>query len=141
MTEKIDYTSFEKALKNLEERYGDFKTMGEQPIWIEESVKESVIQRFEIVCDLMWKFLRKHLGVELGLPEVPNAPKPVFREAFVNKLLPSDMSFWLDYIDVRNGTSHDYSGEKAQMAIELMDNFIRDVIKLYETMSGEIWHS
>ena len=139
MTKKIDYSLFKKALKNLELQYENFKTLGKQPVLIEEGIKESVIQRFEIVCDLMWKILRKYLMQELGLLDITSAPKPVLREAFLNKLLPSDMSFWFDYIDVRNGTSHDYSGEKAQKAIELMDGFIKDAIKLYETMSGETW--
>ena len=139
MTKNIDYSFFKKALKNLEMQYSNMKTLEDYPVLMKEAVAESVIQRFEICSDLMWKILRKYLNLELGLSEVPSAPKSVFRMAFENKLLPSDIGLWLNYIDVRNNTSHDYSGEKAQMAIDFMSNFISDAIKLYEVMSKEVW--
>ncbi|MDR1327514.1 MAG: nucleotidyltransferase substrate binding protein [Heliobacteriaceae bacterium] len=135
----IDYGNFKKALKHLELQFQNYQNPDNMslPVITQEAVKESVIQRFETCCDCMWKVLKRYLKEDLGIPDVPESPKPVFRLAFVNNLLSSDMDFWLQYIDVRNGTAHDYSGEKAETALSLMSNFISDARRLYETMSGD----
>ena len=45
----------------------------------------------------------------------------------------------MKYINLRIGTAHDYSGEKAAAALERVDDFIADAIGLYQTISGEEW--
>jgi len=75
---------------------------------------------------------------ELGLPQVPNSPKPVFRLAHENNLF-SSIEQWLQYAEARIDTSHDYSGEKARATLVLMGSFIEDAISLYRTMSGKTW--
>ena len=136
----IDYSNFKKSLKNLEEQNQNYKNIGSSlPQWNREAVAESVIQRFEICHDCLWKILRRYMEEELGISEVPTAPKPLSRSAFKNGLLSSSVEQWLRYIDARIGTTHDYSGEKAQEAIELIDDFIDDTIGLYQTMTGETW--
>ena len=87
----------------------------------------------------MWKVLKRYLSEELGVPEVPNSPKPIFKLANENQLFASTIEQWLKYADLRIATSHDYSGEKAQAALEQMDDFIDDAIGLYQTMSGQSW--
>ena len=87
----------------------------------------------------MWKVLKRYLKNSLGLPDVPNSPKPLFRIANENRLLPTDVAQWLIYADSRIGTSHDYDGEKAKAALDLMGVFIKDVVALYEIMSEESW--
>ncbi len=69
---------------------------------------------------------------ELGLAEVPNSAKPIFRIANENQ--------WLIYADSRVATSHDYSGEKAKAALLLMGGFVPDAIQLYTHLSGEPWN-
>lgn len=59
------------------------------------------------------------------------------RLAVENKLLISDIDCWFNYIAVRNNTSYDYNGTKAQEALELMGDFIGDAIDLYEKISCE----
>ncbi len=136
----IEYEKFQKALKHLEVQYQNHTHLGEdQPPLIIEGIGESVIQRFETCYDCMWKVLKRYLIEELGLPEVPNSPKPILRIAYENDLFASDLSQWLAYADARTSTAHDYSGEKAADALELMDGFVDDAIGLYQTMSGETW--
>lgn len=100
---------------------------------------ESVIQRFETCYDCMWKVLKRYLIQELGIPEAPNSSKPVLRLAFENKLLPSFIEQWLEYANARTNISHDYSGEKAQACLAVMESFIEDAIRLYQTMRGKTW--
>jgi len=138
----IDYTKYQKALKHLELQYENFSNLDERTDLQEidrEAVAESVIQRFETCYDCQWKILKRYLNEELGVPELPNSPKPIFRIAFENKLLASDVNQWLKYADSRIDTSHDYSEGKAQEALSRMKDFIDDAIGLYQTMTGTTW--
>lgn len=136
----IEYDKFQKALKHLQAQYDNYKTLDEGlPGITQEAVVESVIQRFEVCWDCLWKVLKRYLEEEIGLPEVPNGPNPVLRRANENHLLARPIEEWIKYAQARIDTSHDYSGEKAKGAIGLMGNFIDDAIGLYQTMSGETW--
>jgi len=136
----IDYEKFQKALKHLELQFENYKTLdSDLPELIQEAVAESVIQRFETCYDCMWKVLKRYLLEELGIPEVPNSPKPVFRLAAESHLFTASTEQWLGYADARISTSHDYSGEKAEDCLKLMGDYIDDAIGLYQTMSGDTW--
>jgi len=136
----IEYDKFHKSLKHLELQNENYLTLDSSlPDLIQEAVAESVIQRFETCYDCMWKVLKRYLVDELGLPDVPNSPKPLFKLANENSLFLSPVEQWLDYANVRIATSHDYSGEKAQLALKKMNAFIADAIELYQTVSGERW--
>lgn len=136
----IEYDKFRKSLTLLESQFGHWQTLDPGfPVWMQEAVSESVIQRFETCYDCLWKVLKRYLKEAMGLPEVPNSPKPVFRIANENHLLNSDIGRWLVYADARISTSHDYDGEKAKKALALMADFIDDAVKLYERMSDQSW--
>ncbi|NCC97131.1 MAG: nucleotidyltransferase [Synergistales bacterium] len=136
----IEYDKLKKALKHLELQFQNHLDLDDdQPELIKEAVVESVIQRFETCWDCMWKVLKRYLHEEIGLADVPNGPNPILRLAHENRLLPSPIENWLIYAKARVNTSHDYSGEKAQDAIKLMDGFIKDGISLYETMTKGTW--
>ena len=134
----IDYDKLQKSLTHLTLQFNNYKTLdNSQPDLIKEAVAESVIQRFETCYDCMWKVLKHYLLEELGLPEVPNSPKPIFRLANENQLFTSSIESWLRYADVRVNTSHDYSGKKALECLEITAGFIKDASALYQFMSGK----
>ena len=134
----IEYDKFAKSLTHLYLQFNNYKTLDTtQPKLIQEAVAESVIQRFETCYDCMWKVLKRYLFEELGLPDVPNSPKPIFRRANENNLLPSSIETWLSYADARTSTAHDYSGEKAIECLKLTGDFIQDAATLYEVMNGK----
>lgn len=138
----IDYEKFQKSLKHLELQFENYTRLEERddlPELDREAIAESVIQRFETCYDTLWKHLKRYLVEELGLPEVPNSPKPIFRMAEENDLFASPIDCWLRYADARISTSHDYSGEKAEDCLELMEDFVDDAIGLYQTLTGETW--
>ena len=136
----IDYGNYSKSLKNLELQYDNYKNLDEElPELMKEAVSESVIQRFEICYDCLWKDLKRYLTEELGIPNVRSSPKPVLKLADENDLFATPLEQWLTYADTRTDTVHDYSGEKAQACLEIIDDFIDDAIGLYQTMSGETW--
>lgn len=136
----IEYDKFKKSLKHLEEQFINYESLDETlPQITQDAVAESVIQRFETCWDCLWKVLKRYLNEDLGIPEVPNSPKPILRLANENRLFSTSIEIWLTYSQARIGTSHDYSGEKALEALSLMKRFISDATQLYRTMSGENW--
>ena len=138
----VDYDKLQKSLHHLESRYRYFKSgeYSKLPVPAQESVQESVIQRFEVCYDMMWKHLRRYMIEELALLEddMPNSPKPIFRIAHENQLLPN-IDAWINYVQIRIDTSHDYSGEKMKKALRHMGAFIDEAVKVYETMTEKKW--
>ena len=136
----IDCSKLNMSLSQLQAQFENYESLDASlPKLIQEAVAESVIQRFETCWDCLWKVLKRYLNEELGLPEIPNSPKPILRLANENNLLAADIDRWLSYASARIDTAHDYSGEKAQQALKQMGTFVSDAIALYQTMSGEPW--
>ena len=137
----IDYGKFEKSLRHLEAQLLNYGTAGERSELRDidrEAIGESVIQRFETCYDCLWKILKRYLKEHLGIPELPNSPKPLFRIAFENQLFTS-VEQWLSYADARVDTSHDYSEEKSRTTIEIASEFAVDATDLYSKMTGKPW--
>lgn len=138
----IDYSKLEKSLKHLElqyENYTNSQFRTELSELDKEGIAESTIQRFETCYDTLWKTLKRYLVEELGIPEVPNSPKPILRLAFDNQLFASPIEQWLIYADTRINTAHDYDKQKADECLAVLNNFIDDAIGLYQTMTGQTW--
>lgn len=138
----IDYDKLQKSLKHLEEQFENYRGAEERPELTEidrEAIAESVIQRFETCYDTLWKDLKRYLGEELGLAELPNSPKPILKLASENQLLASSLEQWLKYAEARTKTAHDYSGEKAAETLSIVEDFIDDAIGLYQTMTKTTW--
>lgn len=138
----IDYEKFQKSLKHLELQFENYQRMEERETLSEldrEAIAESVIQRFQTCYDTLWKHLKRYLVEELGLPEVPNSPKPILRLAAENNMLGTPTERWMLYADARISTSHDYSGEKAKECLEYMQIYINDSITLYQRLTGQTW--
>ena len=136
----IDYEKYEKSLKHLEAQLRNYREISQRPELKDidrEAIAESAIQRFEVCYDCLWKVLKRYLNENLGIPEIPNSPKPLFRIAFENQLFPA-IEQWLEYADARVDTFHDYSGEKAQAAIDSALLFAADAAALYQKMTGKI---
>lgn len=137
----IDYSMLRSSLKRFEVQHNNYMTVHDaQSELVREAVAESVIRRFATCYDCLWKVLKRYLIEELGAVDPPNSPKPVFRLANENGLLPSQVGNWLRYADARTDTSHDYDGEKAKRCLGLAPAFIDEAVRLYCTLSGEKWN-
>ncbi len=134
----IDYSNFKLSLKNLESQHDHLLHLSpDYPSFVHEGMAESVIQRFETCYDTLWKVLRRHLIETLGIDEVSNSPRPVFRIANENHLLAAGGEQWELYVQTRIDTTHDYDREKAANAIAIMPAFLDDAIRLYSALTGE----
>ncbi|MEO5349906.1 MAG: nucleotidyltransferase substrate binding protein [Magnetococcus sp. YQC-3] len=138
----VDYEKFKKSLKHIELQFANHMLAQHRHELTDidrEAIAESVIQRFEICYDTLWKSLKHYMIEEMGLADLPNSPKPIFKLAGQNDLLPSPVEQWLKYADARTSTSHDYSGDKATGTMMVVENFIADAVELYQTMTGIRW--
>lgn len=133
----IDFTNFEKSLKHLDLQAGNYALAKGRPELTsldQEALAESVIHRFETCYDSMWKVLKRYLIDVLGLSDVPNSPKPIFKLAAKNNMLGESLDKFLKFADVRISTTHDYSEEKAKEALIVVPEFIQEAKKLFEFM-------
>lgn len=76
--------------------------------------KLALAQGFEIVCELSWKVLKDYLfenGIKVQFP------KEAIKEAFNKEVIPNGQ-VWIDMIEDRNSTSHEYNIEKVDIVLE-----------------------
>ena len=96
----IDYGKFRSSLKRLREQHDSRLTLDSAvPELILESIAASDIQRFKACYDCLWNVLKRHLMEEPRIADPPNSPKPIFRFANENRLLPSPAEQWLRHAD------------------------------------------
>ncbi len=98
------YQKLKDASQRLQEAIQDYEEMGL------DSIRDGVIQRFEICVELAWKTIREYL-IDMGYTEV-NSPKAVMKTAYADGLL-TDEQTWLDMVNDRNLTSHVYDEDQA----------------------------
>jgi len=138
----IEYGTLYKALRNLVLQHENYLSLDNRSTLLpidREAVAESVIQRFEIAFDCLWKTLKRYLKEDLGLADLRASPKPLFRLANENRLINDKINQWLRYADLRNTTTHEYSEKKINIVLSEMQGFITDALGLYETMSTNKW--
>lgn len=139
-SENIDLSKFTQSLHLLQEQHHNLlHGMDEYPSLVVEGIRESVIQRFEVCMDTCWKTLKRYLTEVLALNDVPSSPPGVFRLGADNSLLGGELVDWLEYVKVRNDTSHDYSKDKADACLAVVGPFVRDALVLHERLAGESW--
>lgn len=123
----IDYSKLKLAIQHLNAQWENYATCDSRPELSpldRDAIRESVIQRFEVTYDVLWKAIKRYMLYTLGLPDIPNSPKPILRLAHENGILSDDITFWLNVADARVATSHDYSSTKADACIELLPTFL-----------------
>ena len=133
----VDYSKFRLSLWRLAEQYRN--PPPGRTRFDAEGVAGSVIQRFDVCFDCLWKVLKRHLIADFGPADPPNSSKPLLRIAGENGLLHAGAEQWLRYANARVDTTHDYDGEKARACLEVVPHCVEDATRLYETMTGETW--
>lgn len=92
--------------------------------------KAGTIQYFEFTYELAWKTLKRVLfarGKDL------NSPKPIFREAALEKLI-DDPEVWFDFTSDRNETVHTYNKAVANSIFNDLHLFDTEMVKLIERL-------
>ncbi|MDO8691523.1 MAG: HI0074 family nucleotidyltransferase substrate-binding subunit [Dehalococcoidia bacterium] len=94
------------------------------------TIRDGVIQRFEIAMDLAWKLTQRALRETYGVAEEDlRTKKDIFREAATKGLI-ADAERWMDHQEARNQTSHIYDAEIAQQVFAHIPGFVPDAREL-----------
>jgi nucleotidyltransferase substrate binding protein (TIGR01987 family) len=88
--------------------------------------KAGVIHYFEFTYELAWKTLKRVLS---GRGKDLNSPKPIFREAALEKLI-EDPELWFDFTKDRNETIHIYNKLVANNIFKDLHLFDAEMTKL-----------
>ncbi len=94
--------------------------------------KAGTIQYFEFTYELAWKTLKRILN---GRGKDLNSPKPIFREAALEKLI-DNPELWFDFIKDRNETVHTYNKLIANSIFKDLHLFDGEMIKLIEKLKS-----
>ena len=105
------YENFSTAVKRLNEANIAYKKNADDDIY-----QDALIKRFEFTFELCWKTLREFMLDQGYLMEIAS-PKGVFALAYQEGIL-HDEALWLDMLESRNLTSHDYGRKTAETIAE-----------------------
>lgn len=87
----------------------------------------ATVKAFEVAVEYGWKELKRRLE-EKGVDDV-FAPKDIIRKAAQAGLI-DDAERWLDFVDARNESVHDYYGMTQAEYIKLARQFLKDAKKI-----------
>jgi len=91
--------------------------------FLDDIIKEGLIQRFEYTHELAWNVMKDYAAYQ-GNPDVGGS-RDAAREAFQLQLI-ADGKIWMEMIKSRNKTSHTYNEETA-------NEIFKDIIYLYHS--------
>lgn len=108
------------------------------PPLLQEAVQESLLHRFEYTVEGAWKSGKRYL-VEYEGFDREMGPKTVIRLCGQLGLL--DAESWLSYLQARQMIAHDYSEDKANNVVLLVNDFYRAVCDFRAVLSRKIAES
>lgn len=120
------FSNYVKAFNKLDQAVTKIKTDFEieddgtidDDEFLDDIIKEGIIQRFEYTHELSWKVMKDFLE-DVGEVKMYGS-KDATKEAFAAELI-TDGDVWMDMIKSRNKTSHTYNEE---IADEIFKNII-----------------
>ena len=132
MNEILDLTSFEKALKILDEVINLYNADKTNLI-----TRDSMIQRFEYTYSISLKMLKRYIEMNALIPENTETLtfNSLIRQANKMGLLKSNLEKWDDYRQKRNLTSHTYNEEAALEVVSIIESFASEARFLMEKLA------
>lgn len=122
------FESYGKALRRLAEIV---RCAQERPLTDFE--KDGLVQRFEFTHEMAWKVMMsfcKHQSPEIAL----YGSKDSTRWAFSHELI-TDGEVWMDMVQSRSSTSHNYDGEVADVVTsKIINDYFPRMVQFYHKM-------
>lgn len=122
---KVDFSKLEKALLSLEE------ALIPPPANTRE--RDGAIQRFEYTFELTWKTAKRIL-LNVGIET--DSPKSVIRELGRAGWV-TNPELWMDFLDARNKTSHNYEELISDQVFSLVPFFAQEARQLLEVLRSK----
>jgi nucleotidyltransferase substrate binding protein (TIGR01987 family) len=136
----LDLSSLEKAITAMEQliaKAEDREFMGRIDRVAQDGMRAGVIQHFEIVFELSWKFIQRWIRQNRSIEEAghPRTRRDLFRMAAELGLV-TDPEAWFAYGDARNRTVHTYNEREAVVVYELSKSLVRDARNLLKKLQA-----
>jgi nucleotidyltransferase substrate binding protein (TIGR01987 family) len=128
MTSRLSFRVLELAIAAVEQGLSDYDAHPEIL-----TIRDGVIQRFEIAMDLAWKLLQRVLRETYEVEEI-RTKKDIFREAAQVGLI-ADTAAWLAHYEARNQTSHVYDAAMAEQVFAHIPTFLPDARDLLNRLN------
>lgn len=126
------YDNFSNAVNRLNEANIAYRRNSRDDIY-----QDALIKRFEFTLELAWKTLREFL-IEQGYRLDIGSPKGVVAFAFREGII-ADENLWLDMLNARNATAHDYGRElSADIAEDISNRYCKELTALKKYMFDNI---
>ena len=98
-----------------------------------ETYQLALAQSFELIFELSWKVMKDFLKVK-GI--TTGTPKDTIKQAFASNLLPG-AQVWIDMINDRNFSVHEYNFKKINEILEKISNvYYNEIINFYNNIRG-----
>lgn len=91
----------------------------------------ALVQSFEICFELSWEIIKDYLKVK-GLEAY--TPKDIIKEAFAANIIP-DGQLWIDMINDKNASSHEYNLEKVSFILERISSNYYEELTRFKTQA------
>lgn len=99
--------------------------------------QDSLIKRYEFTFELAWKTLRDFI-IEQGYKIEVASPKKVIAFAYQEGFIANEQ-IWLDMLDSRNDTSHNYGQDLSEKAAEEISlKYCKELTKLSKFISDNL---
>lgn len=129
------YNNYTKALDKLSEAVQIFENEYDWQDAVDELLKEGLIQRFEFTHELAWKVMKDYEEYQ-GYTNVRGS-RDAIRLALQIGIIEDKV--WLDSIEDRNLTSHNYDDEIAdEVFITIVEDYYPMFMKFKDTMQSLI---
>ncbi|MFZ4507372.1 MAG: nucleotidyltransferase substrate binding protein [Fimbriimonas sp.] len=135
---KLDLTSFEFAIKRLEEG------LIRHHLDIEDTqIRDGLIQRFEFTYELAHRTLKRYLESVAPTPgDIDRmAFQDLIRTANEQGLLLGEWTDWKHYREMRSRTSHAYDEQMALQVVEGIAKFLAEAQHLRDSLRTRIDHA
>lgn len=125
----------EEAAKRIKEDYEiDEEGNIDEDDFLDDIIKEGVIQRFEYTHELAWNVMKDYLNDVGGIKALGS--KDSTRQALAGELI-TNGEVWMEMIQSRNQTSHTYNEDVADGIFgKIIREYLRAFITFRSTMEG-----
>jgi nucleotidyltransferase substrate binding protein (TIGR01987 family) len=131
MSDQLSFEALEKAIATIEDGLREHE---QYPQLL--TVRDGVIQRFEVAVDVSQKLMRRVL-LEVFKIEPARVQKDTAREAAAMGLI-ADAEAWIGHINARNDTSHTYDNAKANRVFQNIPEFLPDARDLLKRLKDAV---
>jgi len=131
MSDELSFEALEKAIAVLEDGLLEH---AQYPQLL--TVRDGVIQRFEVAVDVSQKLTRRVL-LDVFKMEPARVQKNTAREAAAMGLI-ADAEAWIGHINARNETSHTYDSAKANQVFQSIPGFLPDARDLLARLKNAV---